>query len=291
MQRIGIIGGSGLYEMDGFNGLEEIRVETPFGDPSDSIICGDLDGLPVAFVPRHGRGHRFNPSEINYRANIWALKSLGVDFVLSVSATGSMRHEIEPGHLVFPDQFIDRTRGKRKDTFFDDGIVGHVGFADPTSKVVTSILTEEAIAGGIAHHSGGTYVCIEGPQFSTRAESRLYRSWDGVAVIGMTNLTEAKLAREAELHYATIAMATDYDVWHESEEDVTVEQVLATMAANVQHAKALIRRAVPRVAALRGTPAATLEVLRFAVMTAPEHLTPEIKDRVGLLMNKYWNQN
>ncbi len=290
MKRIGIIGGSGLYEMEGFEALDEHRVETPFGDPSDAIVCGALDGLPVAFVPRHGRGHRFNPSEINYRANIWALKSLGVDFVLSVSATGSMREEIRPGHFVFPTQFIDRTRGKRADTFFQDGIVGHVGFADPTSLPMIDILTEAAQKADIPHHPGGAYVCIEGPQFSTRAESRLYRSWDEVKVIGMTNLTEAKLAREAELHYATIAMATDYDVWHESEEDVSVDQVLATMAANVGNAKLLIRRAAPRVAALRGTKAAELDVLRFAVMTAPEYLTPEVRDRVRLLMKKYWEE-
>ena len=288
MQRIGIIGGSGLYEMDGVTNAHEVVVETPFGDPSDAVICGELDGTPFAFLSRHGRGHTRNPTELNYRANIWALKSLGVDFILSVSATGSMREEIEPGHFVLIDQFIDRTKGVRKHTFFEDGIVGHVGFADPISLPLQKLLVAAAQSLDIPHHVGGTYVCIEGPQFSTRAESRLYRSWDGVSVIGMTNLTEAKLAREAEIHYATIAMATDYDVWHESEEDVSVEFVLQTMANNVGKAKALLRTVVPQAAALRGSAEAELNVLQFAVMTRPDLITPEAKARVGLFMNKYW---
>lgn len=290
MQRIGIIGGSGLYDIEGFEGLEEARIETPFGDPSDALILGNLDGHPVAFLPRHGRGHLVNPTEINYRANLWAMKKVGVDFILSVSATGSMREEIEPGHFVLIDQFIDRTKGIRKHTFFEGGCVAHVGFADPVSAPVRRILAEEAETLSIAHHVGGTYVCIEGPQFSTRAESRLYRSWDGVAVIGMTNLTEAKLAREAEIHYATIAMATDYDVWHESEEDVTVEGVLAVMRANVDNAKRLLRAAIPRVAALRGTPAAELNTLQFAVMSAPERIPAAARERVALFMDKYWKK-
>ena len=291
VQRIGIIGGSGLYDMEGTDGIEEIVVDTPFGAPSDAVRCGTLDGQPVCFLARHGRGHVVNPTEINYRANIWALKSLGVDFILSVSAVGSMREEIEPGHLVMVDQFIDRTKGVRKATFFDEGIVGHVGFADPVCPELRQIVVEEAHRLDIPHHDGGTYVCIEGPQFSTRAESRLYRSWDGVSVIGMTNVTEAKLAREAEIAYTTIAMATDYDVWHDSEEDVTVEGVLETMRNNVVKAKRLLRAAVPRIASeLRGQVLAAQNVLKFAIMTAPDRIPAEARARVELLMRPYWGE-
>ena len=288
MKRIGIIGGSGLYEMDGVSGLEEVRVATPFGDPSDAVLTGTLDGHAVAFLPRHGRGHRYSPSEINYRANIWALKSVGVDFILSVSAVGSMREEIEPGHLVIVDQFIDRTRGARKDTFFGDGCVGHVGIADPICHTLLGVLAESAREAEVMHHVGGTYVCIEGPQFSTRAESHTYRMWD-VSVIGMTNVTEAKLAREAEVHYATIAMATDYDVWHESEADVSVDAVIATLMANVHRAKAVIREAVPRIVKARGyTSCACGDALAHAVMTAPALITPQARERLGLFMRRYW---
>ena len=289
MNRIGIIGGSGLYDMPGVTDIEEVKVDTPFGTPSDRVRVGQMDGTPVAFLPRHGRGHRFNPSEINYRANIWALKKVGVDFVLSVSATGSMREEIQPGDFVFIDQFIDRTRGQRKHTFFEDGLVGHVGFADPVSVDLINQLTQAADEASIRYHKGGTYVCIEGPQFSTRAESRMYRTWD-VSVIGMTNLTEAKLAREAELHYATIAMATDYDVWHDSEEDVSVEAVLATARANVGKAQQLLRLSVPRVANLRGTElkCQAHRALAFATMTDPTQITAEARARLDLLMKPYW---
>ncbi len=290
MKRIGIIGGSGLYEMDGVTGIEEITVSTPFGEPSDAVLCGQLDGVPVAFLPRHGRGHRFSPSDLNYRANIYALKSIGVDFILSVSATGSMREEIEPGHFVLVDQFIDRTRGHRAHTFFGDGCVGHVGFGDPTCKSLVSTLAEVAGKTDIPHHVGGTYVCIEGPQFSTRAESETYRGWD-VSVIGMTNLTEAKLAREAEIHYATIAMATDYDVWHPSEEDVSVEAVIATAKANAGKAQRLLRDAVPRVAALRDQDLACPcgGSLKFAVMTDPALIPPATKEKLSLFLGKYWS--
>ena len=288
-QRIGIIGGSGLYDMDGFTSVEELRVETPFGDPSDAIRVGELDGCPAAFVGRHGRGHTVSPSDLNYRANIWALKSVGVDFIISVSAVGSMREEIEPGHLVMVDQFIDRTRGMRAHTFFDRGVVAHVGFADPITPPLRELLLVCARELGITAHDGGTYVCIEGPQFSTRAESRLYRTWEDVSVIGMTNLTEAKLAREAEIAYATIAMATDYDVWHNDEADVSVEGVLEVMRLNVEHAKALIRKAAPRVAAeLRGTPIKAHQSLNFAVMTAPSRIDEAARARVELLCRRVW---
>lgn len=292
MQRVGIIGGSGLYDMDGVTDLQERALMTPFGQPSDAIMLGQLDGVDVAFMPRHGRGHRRNPSEINYRANIWALKSVGVDFILSVSATGSMREHIEPGHFVMPNQFIDRTKGVRKCTFFEDGCVAHVGFGEPISQDLLAVLADSAKELKIDHHVGGAYVCIEGPQFSTRAESRVYRAWGDVVVIGMTNLTEAKLAREAEIHYATVAMATDYDVWHESEEDVSVEAVIATFMANVVKAKQLLRLAVPRAAALRGTDlkCKAHDALAGAVMTAPEHITPEARQRLSLLMSKYWGE-
>ncbi len=286
---IGIIGGSGLYDMAGLVLDEERRIDTPFGAPSDALRFGRLDGVRVVFLPRHGRGHRVNPSEINYRANIWALKSVGASAVLSVSAVGSMREEIEPGQLVFVDQFIDRTRGQRAHTFFEDGCVAHVGFADPTCPHLSSFLAAEAVRAGIEHHLGGTYICIEGPQFSTRAESRMYRGW-GASVIGMTNLTEAKLAREAELHYATIAMSTDYDVWHESEEDVTVAAVLATMRNNVAKAQTVIRASVPVIdrwlAGDSGESCACPRALGFAIMTDPALIPAATQDRLELLLRR-----
>jgi len=290
MKRIGVIGGSGLYEMEGVQNLKEVQVETPFGEPSDAVLVGDLDGHPVAFLPRHGRGHRFNPSEINYRANIWALKSLGVDFILSISAVGSMREEIVPGQLVLVDQFIDRTRGHRSHTFFDRGCVAHVAFGQPICMDLLGLIQQAADSIEVPHHVGGTYVCIEGPQFSTRAESLMYRTWD-VSVIGMTNLTEAKLAREAEISYATIAMATDYDVWHDGEDDVTVEQVIATLRGNVDKAKALIRAAVPRIHQARenGLVTASHNALRNAVMTHPEKIPAKSRERVALFMDRYWS--
>ena len=288
VNRIGIIGGSGLYDMEGVTEIEAVEIETPFGTPSDRVRVGKLDGHPVAFLPRHGRGHRLNPSDINYRANIWALRSVGVDRVLSVSAVGSMREEIAPGHLVFVDQFIDRTRGMREHTFFTDGCVAHVGLGDPLCAALRERLAASATELGLAHHMGGTYVCIEGPQFSTRAESRLYRTWD-VSVIGMTNVTEAKLAREAELCYATIAMATDYDVWHDSEADVTVEGVLAIMRENVRHAKAVIRRTVAALAAEPHTCRTGCQTaLHHAVMTDRAVIPSETQEALALLLSRYW---
>jgi len=291
MKRIGIIGGSGLYDMEGVENLEEIQVDTPFGLPSDALRVGELDGAPVAFLPRHGRGHRLNPSEINYRANIWALRKVGVDFILSVSAVGSMREEIEPGQLVLIDQFIDRTRGMRAHTFFDEGCVAHVGFGQPICPDLLQLLADSAASIDVPHHVGGTYICIEGPQFSTRAESLLYRSWN-VSVIGMTNLTEAKLAREAEISYATIAMATDYDVWHEDEEDVSVEQVIATLKTNVDKAKTLLRTVAPRIhrARLEGLVTTSHTALAYAVMTHPDSIPESTRARVSLFMDRYWNK-
>ncbi|HEY5512672.1 MAG TPA: S-methyl-5'-thioadenosine phosphorylase, partial [Geomonas sp.] len=217
---IGVIGGSGLYEMEGMTGIEQVTVDTPFGRPSDEYVTGMLDGVQMVFLPRHGKGHRFAPSEVNYRANIYGMKKLGVSRIISVSAVGSLREEIVPGHIVIPDQFIDRTRGTRKDTFFGNGVVGHVQFADPVCAELSAQLFAAAGEVGATVHRGGTYVCMEGPAFSTRAESHLYRSF-GASIIGMTNLTEAKLAREAEICYGVIALSTDYDCWHDSHADVS----------------------------------------------------------------------
>jgi 5'-methylthioadenosine phosphorylase len=240
---VGIIGGSGLYAMEGLRNVKEARLKTPFGPPSDAFVTGTLEGRRVAFLARHGRGHRIMPSELNFRANIYAMKVLGAEWIISASAVGSMREEYRPRDIVIPDQFYDRTKA-RVSTFFGNGVVAHVGFADPTCHVLGDVLFRAGQQVGAHMHRGGTYVCIEGPQFSTRAESRVYRQW-GVDVIGMTNLQEAKLAREAEICYATMALVTDYDVWHETEEDVTVEAVVAVLMENVETAKKIVRAALP----------------------------------------------
>ena len=242
-QIIGVIGGSGLYEMAELTGRKTIRVDTPFGDPSDEFITGTLEGTKMVFLPRHGRGHRLLPGEINYRANIYGMKTLGVSRLISVSAVGSMKEEIEPGHIVVPDQFIDRTNGTRVNTFFGNGIVAHVPFADPVCPELSRILATAARASGATVHEGGTYICMEGPAFSTRAESNLYRSF-GVSVIGMTNIPEAKLAREAEICYGVIALATDYDCWHQAHDDVSVEAIIAIIKSNVAMARTIIQTTV-----------------------------------------------
>src|SRR5512145_1672956 len=239
---IGVIGGSGLYEMEGLTNIRTARVATPFGRPSDEYIIGTLFGRRVAFLPRHGRGHRIMPTDINYRANIYGMKKLGVERIISVSAVGSMKEEIKPGDIVIPDQFYDHTKHRRS-TFFGNGAVAHVGMADPVCGVLCKVLIDAGVQVNATVHRGGTYLCMEGPQFSTRAESMTYRGWN-VDVIGMTNATEAKLAREAEICYSTIALATDYDCWHHSEEAVTVEAVLAVMKHNIETSKAMIRAAV-----------------------------------------------
>jgi len=282
--QIGIIGGSGLYEMDGLKLVEEKFIATPFGDPSDAFIVGDLDGTRVAFLSRHGRGHRLLPSELNYRANIYAFKMLGVQTILSASAVGSMKEQYKPTDIVFPDQFIDRTR-HRPDTFFGNGIVGHVTFADPMCGAISDALFDSAKEQGATSYRGGTYVCMEGPQFSTRAESKLYRSW-GVDVIGMTNLQEAKLAREAEICYATMALVTDYDCWHESEEDVTVEAILAVLRANAEMAQKILRATVPRVAQ-RERSCACAAALQYAIVTDPARIPQKVKDDLAPIIGKY----
>src|ERR1051326_6589544 len=281
---IGIIGGSGLYEMDGLTVVEERNIDTPFGAPSDPFVLGEIDGVRVAFLARHGRGHRTLPTDINYRANLFAFKTLGVHTILSASAVGSMKPEYEPTHIVFPHQFIDRTR-HRPDTFFGNGIVGHVTFADPICASSAMLMSEAGRDAGARVHVGGTYVCIEGPQFSTRAESNLYRSW-GVDVIGMTNLQEAKLAREAEICYATMALVTDYDCWHESEEAVSVEQVLGYLRANAAMAQKVLRDSIPRVAA-RTRDCACATALKFAMITDPAHMPAKRRAELAPLIGKY----
>ncbi|QDU66944.1 S-methyl-5'-thioadenosine phosphorylase [Engelhardtia mirabilis] len=280
---VGVIGGSGLYEMDGLEDVREVSLATPFGAPSDAYITGTFAGVSMAFLPRHGRGHRISPSELNFRANIWGLKKLGATHIVSVSAVGSMREDIVPGEFVVIDQFFDRTR-HRPDTFFSDGIVAHVLFADPVCPDLRLLMLEACREAGIKAHDGGTYLNMEGPQFSTRAESKIYRQW-GVDVIGMTNLQEAKLAREAEMSYATLAMATDYDCWHEGHDDVTVEAVLEVAHRNVGNARAVVKAVVPKIAA--GPPSRFANALEHAIMTSKEHISPEVRERLGLLIDKY----
>ena len=277
---LAVIGGSGLYDIPGLMDVEEVRVETPFGPPSDAIVRGRLNDTTLLFLPRHGRGHRIAPHEIDSRANICALKKLGATHLVSISAVGSMKEAIAPGDFVVVDQFIDLTKS-RASTFFDDGIVGHVGFADPVCADLSGALGDAAQRSGAKVHRGGTYVCIEGPQFSSRAESLVYRSW-GVSVIGMTAMPEAKLAREAELPYATLALATDYDCWHESEEAVSVEAVVAIVKKNA----ALARRAVTNLA--RALPdrakSAASTALAGAIMTAPESISPRAGQELAWLL-------
>lgn len=279
---LAIIGGSGLYQMEGLTNIKEIKVATPFGKPSDSIMLGSFQGIRIAFLARHGRGHRISPSGINYRANIHALKSLGVSRVFSVSAVGSMKKNIPPGDFVLPDQFIDRTT-QRLSTFFDQGIVAHVAFADPICKTLSSVLWNASKKVSVKVHRPGTYLCMEGPQFSTRAESLLYRKW-GVDVIGMTNLTEAKLAREAELCYATLALVTDYDCWHETEEAVSVGAILTIMHKNVETAKQVLQHALKLAKNL--SPCSCHSSLEHAVITPLTGISPALKKRYHVLLQR-----
>lgn len=283
MKVVGVIGGSGLYEMEGMTDVQSVKVDTPFGPPSDEYVTGMLGDVKMVFLPRHGRGHRLTPSEVNYRANIYGMKKLGAEWVISVSAVGSMKEEIKPGHIVIVDQFFDRTKG-RPSSFYGNGVVGHVEFADPVCAHLSGVLHGAAKAAGATVHRGGTYICIEGPQFSTRAESRVYRSW-GVDVIGMTNIPEAKLAREAEICYATVALSTDYDCWHETEESVTLEAIMAIVKANVSMAKDIIRKAVPAIAETRNCKCAT--ALKFATVTDPKKIPAKTREDLSLLLGKY----
>jgi 5'-methylthioadenosine phosphorylase len=279
---LGVIGGSGLYDLAELTGVERVRLETPFGDPSDEYVIGDLGGSRVAFLPRHGRGHRIAPGELNFRANVHGMKQLGVGFLLSVGAVGSLKIEISPGHVVVPDQFIDRTFA-RAATFFGGGVVAHVQFGDPVCARFAGAVSAAAAAEGATVHDGGTYVCMEGPQFSTRAESNLYRSW-GASIIGMTNLQEAKLAREAELCFASLALCTDYDCWHEEEADVDVGAILAVLHANA----ALAARAVERLAGSLPSPDCRCrEALANAIVTDRAAVPPRTRERLALIAGKY----
>lgn len=285
--KIGVIGGSGLYRMASMTDIEEVQISTPFGDPSDAITIGNVAGVPMAFLPRHGRGHRISPTDIPVRANIWALKSLGVEWVISVSAVGSLREDIAPRHMVIPDQLFDRTRS-RVNSFFDRGLVVHCTFADPFCPTLSKLLLDSARAlGDVQVHQGGTYVCMEGPLFSTKAESNVYRKL-GMDLIGMTALPEAKLAREAELCYATVACVTDYDVWHESEEPVTVEMVLGHLTANVANAQRILQSVAQQIPSDRSQVSCDCaHALASAIITDPAAIAPEVKEKYQLLVGKY----
>jgi 5'-methylthioadenosine phosphorylase len=287
--RIGIIGGSGLYQMPELTQVEELGIETPFGDPSDSFIIGSLEGERVAFLPRHGRGHRFTPSELPFRANIYAMKLLGVERILSASAVGSLQERYAPLDMVIPDQFFDRTRGRvRESTFFGEGIVAHVSFAHPVCKDICDVLEESCRAATVKSHRGGTYLCMEGPAFSSVAESNVYRSW-GMDVIGMTNLQEAKLAREAEICYGTLALVTDYDCWHPGHDAVSVETVIEYLNKNVRNAQTIIREAVKRLK--NGKRACKCDsALKNAIFTSPNLWPEATTKRLEAIIKKYQSQ-
>jgi 5'-methylthioadenosine phosphorylase len=285
--RIGIIGGSGLYKMEALKNIEEIQIDTPFGPPSDAVILGTLEGTRVAFLARHGRNHTLMPTELPFRANIYALKSLGVEYIISASAVGSLQAEIKPLDMVIPDQFIDRTR-HRVSTFFGEGIVGHVSFGEPICMEVAKILgdaVESLQLEGVTLHQGGTYVCMEGPAFSTQAESNLYRSWGG-NIIGMTNLQEAKLAREAEIAYATLALSTDYDCWHPDHDSVTVEMVIQNLHKNAENAQRVIQESVKRLSSNYPVSKAH-DALKYAIITPLAQVPETTKEKLALLLKKY----
>jgi len=281
--KVGIIGGSGLYKMEGMTGVEKVKVSTPFGEPSDAIVLGNLEGVKVAFLPRHGEGHRISPSELPAKANIYALKSLGVERIISVSAVGSLKGEIEPLDIVIPDQLIDATKG-RANTFFTGGIVGHVSLAEPFCSVLSQISFEASTKVGARVHKGGIYLVMEGPQFSTKAESRLYRSW-GADVIGMTALPEAKLAREAEICYATLAIVTDYDCWHPSYESVTTEMILTNLRKGIDTAKRILQLLLPSIPQTRNC--ACANALKYSIATGVKYIPKEKRKELELLIGKY----
>ena len=284
---IGIIGGSGLYQMPELENVREQVVETPFGRPSDAFIIGELDGVTVAFLPRHGRGHKILPSELNFRANIYAMKMLGANYILSVSAVGSLREDYAPTDFCIPDQFFDRTRARTEEsTFFGEGIVGHITFAHPVCEELGDILEASCkTVEGLKLHRGGTYICMEGPAFSTKAESNVYRKW-GMDIIGMTNLQEAKLAREAEMAYATLALVTDYDCWHEDHDSVSIEMVIEYLTKNVRNAQLVLKEAVKRVDA-KETPNPFEGATQSAIFTQPEHWNPETAKKLDAIIGKY----
>lgn len=283
MKTIGVIGGSGLYELEGLREIESLGVETPWGLPSDDLVVGKLGDVRMVFLPRHGRGHKIIPSEINYRANIYALKKLGVDFIISVSAVGSMREEIAPGHIVVPNQFYDNTKN-RVSSFFGHGLVAHVSMADPVCPVLSENLYAASTKSGAKVHKGGVYICVEGPQFSSRAESFIYRKW-GVDVIGMTNMPEAKLAREAEICYATLALCSDYDCWRDGHDDVSVEDILKILEKNSELSKQVIKEVVTMVDENRNCVCS--KALQNAILTSKDNISEAVREKFGQLIRSY----
>jgi 5'-methylthioadenosine phosphorylase len=285
--KIGIIGGSGLYKMEALQNVQEVQVKTPFGNPSDALITGEIDGIKVAFIPRHGRNHHLTPAEVPYRANVHAMKQMGVEYLISASAVGSLRSEVKPLDLVLPDQFLDRTKG-RAGSFFGEGVVAHISFGDPICPKLQQVLAdaiESLNLPDITCHQGGTYVCMEGPAFSTKAESNMYRQLGGT-IIGMTNLPEAKLAREAEMAYATLALSTDYDCWHPDHDSVTVEMVIANLGKNAVNAQRVIQETVKRIAA-QPFESIAHSALQYAIITPPAGMNPATKEKLNLLIGKY----
>lgn len=283
MFRIGVIGGSGLYEMEGLHDVESVKIKTPWGEPSDKFIKGKLGDIEFIFLPRHGKGHKISPSEINYRANIYAMKMLEVDWLISVSAVGSMKNEIAPGHIVIPSQFIDHTK-KRESTFFDDGVAVHVSMAHPVCPQLSQVLFNAAFDSGTPVHMGGTYICIEGPQFSSKAESELYRSWD-VDVIGMTNMPEAKLAREAEICYSTLALSTDYDCWHDDFGEVSVDDVIETLLKNVNMAKIILKNVADLLPSEKKCGCS--DALHNSIITVKDEIKNSNIKKIKLLIERY----
>jgi len=282
--KTGILGGTGLYQIEGLEIIEEVTLDTPFGKPSDPYIIGVLEGDRVAFLSRHGRGHSFLPSEVNFRANICGFKMLGAEQILAVNSVGSLKEEIKPRDIVVPDQFFDRTR--RKNTFFSDGIAAHLGFSEPVCSSLAQVIGRAGKECGVDIHSGGTYICIEGPMFSTKAESRIYRSW-GCDIIGMTSATEARLSREAEICYATMCLITDYDVWHESEGPVTVDMILENMAKNIDNAKAILKKSLKLLTEISLEDCGCRHALDHAIVTKPELIPQETKQRLRHIIGKY----
>jgi 5'-methylthioadenosine phosphorylase len=283
MSKLGIIGGSGLYHIEGLESPEWIKIKTPFGDPSDEFLCAKLSGEDIVFLPRHGRGHRLLPCELNYPANIYGMKKLGVDMIISVSTVGSLKQEIKPLDIVIPDQYVDRTRGPRKTTFFGNGISAHIAFAEPSCPVLGKLLYEEAKLSGLPVRMGGTYINMEGPAFSTKAESNLYRSW-GMDIIGMTNMPEAKCAREAEICYVTMAMVTDYDCWHGSE-GVSIDMIIQNLLKNVENAKKILKGLISKLP--RDRKCICASALKDAIVTSPDAITEEVKKRLDIIIGKY----
>lgn len=284
MSHIGIIGGSGLYEIEGIKNIKKLSVTTPFGEPSDKFIMATLEGKTIVFLPRHGVGHRINPSQINYRANIYGMKKLGVERIISTSACGSLKEELKPLDFVLPDQFVDRTNQARAMTFFQDGIVAHVSLAEPVCKELAKIIYDAVRELGINIHLGGTYINMEGPQFSTKAESELYRQW-GMDIIGMTNMAEAKLAREAQMCFVTLASVTDYDCWREHEEAVTIDMVMQNLLKNTENAKKILKLVIPRISQDRSC--ACGDALKDAIITPARLVPPKTKKKLSLIIGKY----